>query len=336
MASFTVRGEPTGDTLQVRDFRSELKGEWDDFVRRAKNGHFMFFRDYMDYHADRFPDASLMFYDGKGRLAGLLPATAREGVVSSHAGLSFGGVVTDAGMKAGLMLDLFAAMCAALRERGAHELIYKPVPHIYHQISAEEDLYALFRFGARLIRRDVSATIGKEARLPPSKGRAWMLKQAGKHGLAVQPSSDFTSFMAIEEELLRTRYDAQPTHSAAELAMLAGQFPENIKLFVAGRDGRMLAGVVIYETSRVAHTQYMGASPEGRQCGALDLILQYLIEHRYVDRSYFDFGISNEDNGRYLNAGLIKNKESYGARATVLDWYALDLAAPRNGLPEST
>src|ERR1700754_2548006 len=119
MVSFTCRDdEAVGAALRVREFKAESKSEWDDFVRAAKNGHFMFLRDYMDYHADRFPDASLMFYDKSGRLVGLLPATARDGVLSSHAGLSFGGVVSGAGMKAELMLELFAAMCATLRQRG--------------------------------------------------------------------------------------------------------------------------------------------------------------------------------------------------------------------------
>jgi hypothetical protein len=308
--------------------------EWDDFVGAAKNGHFLFYREYMDYHADRFPDASLMFYDERDRLIGLLPATVREETLSSHAGLSFGGVISARSMKVELMLELFAAMCARLRERGIREIIYKPVPHIYHQLAAEEDLYALFRLGGRLIRRDVSATIDRHARLPFSKGRNWALKQAARNDLEVTQSIDFAAFMAIEEDLLHWKHDARPTHSAAEIAMLAGRFPDNIKLFAAGRGGQMLAGVVIYETARVAHTQYIGASEEGRKLGALDLIFQHLIHDRYAAKGYFDFGISTEDGGRHLNAGLIKNKESYGARATVFDWYSLDLSEAQDLPPD--
>src|SRR5437870_13055449 len=91
---------------------------WDDFVTKSKNGHFLFYRDYMDYHADRFPDASLMFYGRGDRLIGLLPATLRERTLASHAGLTFGGVVCGRSMKVELMLDVFATMCASLRERG--------------------------------------------------------------------------------------------------------------------------------------------------------------------------------------------------------------------------
>jgi hypothetical protein len=312
----------------VSEYQPGARREWDDFVRGAKNGHFMFYRDYMDYHADRFSDASLMFLDERDVLIGLLPATARDGVLSSHAGLTFGGVISDRGMKAELMIELFAAMCDELRRRGVREIVYKPVPHIYHQLPAEEDLYALFRCGGRLIRRDVSAVIDRDARLPFSKGRNWALKQAAKGGLSVAQSKDFSAFMAIEEELLRTRHDAKPAHSAAELELLAGRFPENIKLFAARRDAQMLAGVVVYETAGVVHTQYIGAGEEGRKLGALDLILEYLIDDHYADRKYFDFGISSEDEGRYLNTGLIQNKESYGARAVVFDRYSIDLSAP--------
>jgi hypothetical protein len=312
----------------------ERQREWDDFVRAAKNSHFLFYRDYMDYHGDRFPDASLMFYDERDRLVGLLPATARDGIVSSHAGLSFGGVISARSMKVELMLQLFAAMRARLHETGMREMIYKPVPHIYHDIPAEEDLYALFRFGGRLIRRDVSAAIDRHVRLPFSKGRTWTLKQAARNDLEVQQCTDFEAFMAIEEDLLRKKHDARPTHNAAELALLAGRFPDNIKLFAAYQDAEMLAGVVIYETPRVAHTQYIGAGEKGRRLGALDLIFQHLIHDRYVSKDYFDFGISTEDSGRYLNAGLIQNKESYGARATVFDWYSLDLSKPQDLPPD--
>jgi hypothetical protein len=322
------------DAVKAIPFGRERRREWDDFVGAAKNGHFLFYRDYMDYHADRFPDASLMFYDERDRLIGLLPATAHDDILSSHAGLSFGGVISARSMKVELMLDLFATMCSWLRKRGIREIIYKPVPHIYHRVPAEEDLYALFRFGGRLIRRDVSATIDRDTRLPFSKGRIWALKQAARNELEVQQCLDFAAFMAIEEDLLHTRYDTRPTHTAAELTSLAGHFPDNIKLFAARRGADMLAGVVIYETARVAHTQYIGASDEGRKLGALDLILQHLIHDRYAGKDYFDFGISTEDDGRYLNAGLMKNKESYGARATVFDRYSLDLSKPQDLAPD--
>ena len=310
--------------VKVVRYDAGRKGEWDAFVAGSKNGVFLFLRDYVEYHAERFPDSSLMFYDGE-RLVALLPATARGGVVSSHAGLTFGGVVSGGAMKIALMLELFDAMLARLRDDGGERLVYKAAPHIYHRAPAEEDLYALFRCGARLSRRDLSSTLDMSARPPFSKGRRWAIKQAQKHGVEVAPSFDFETFMAIEERALAERHGVRPVHTAAELRLLASRFPDNIRLFAASRAGEMLAGVVVYESAQVAHAQYIGATEEGRRVGASDLIIDRLINDYYARKKYFDFGISTEDAGRRLNEGLAENKQGFGARAVVHDFYELDL-----------
>jgi hypothetical protein len=267
-----------------------------------------------------------MFYRADGQLGALMPATIRDGMLSSHAGLTFGGVVSDNAMKAALMLEVFDALRVDLVERGLKGLSYKAVPHIYHRLPAEEDLYALYRHRAKLVRRDISSAILLQEKLSFSKGRKWALKQADKHGLEVRRSDDFTGFMAIEQQVLSEKHNLRPAHTADEIQMLAGRFPNNIKLFGAYYDRAMLAGVVIYESHKVAHAQYMAASDDGKQKGALDVILDHLINDYYRDKQYFDFGISTEDDGRYLNSGLIENKQSFGARAIVHDFYQITLA----------
>ena len=312
-------------TIKVIGYDPERKSAWDGFVAQAKNGIFLFHRDYIEYHADRFPDASLMFYGHEGQLVALLPATIRDGMMSSHAGLTFGGVVSDNSMKASVMLEVFDALRANLIERGLKGLVYKAVPHIYHRMPAEEDLYALYRAGAKLVRRDISSAILLREKLSFSKGRKWALKQAQKHGLEVRKSDDFRAFMVIEEQVLGQKHDLRPVHTAEEIQMLARRFPDNIELFSAYCYEEMLAGVVMYESDNVAHAQYMAANDDGKQKGALDVILDYLINDYYRDKKYFDFGVSTEDDGRYLNSGLIENKQSFGARAIVHDFYQISL-----------
>ncbi|HEX8070888.1 MAG TPA: GNAT family N-acetyltransferase [Pyrinomonadaceae bacterium] len=308
--------------IRVVQYTAEHKRRWDEFVAQAKNGVFLFRRDYMDYHADRFQDHSLLFFADE-KLVGLLPANLAGDALVSHGGLTFGGIVCDARMRSATMLDLFAALSEHARAVGAPRIIYKPVPHIYHGAPAEEDLYALFRHEARLVRRDLSDTIAPHARLPLTKGRKWSLKQSQAHPLDVRRSDDFATFIAIETEVLQTKYGIRPVHTAAELALLAARFPDNIKLFAAYRGAAMLAGVVIYESAQVAHAQYIAANEEGRQCGATDRILDLLINEHYAAKPYFDFGISTEQGGRHLNVGLAEYKESFGARAVVYDFYEL-------------
>ena len=110
------------------------------------------------------------------------------------------------------------------------------------------------------------------------------------------------------------------------MRLLADRFPDNIKLFAGYRDDEMLGGVIVYETPRVAHAQYIATTDAGKELAAHDCVMDQLLNEVYTDKAYFDFGISTEDCGRLLNAGLIENKESFGARAVAYDHYELDAA----------
>jgi hypothetical protein len=310
--------------LSLVPYTPDRQPDWDAFVRRSKNGVFLFLRDYMGYHADRFADSSLLVVDG-GRVAAVLPANQTGDEWVSHGGLTFGGVVADEQMTIGGMRAVFDLLLDHLRRHGVRRLIYKPVPHIYHRLPADEDLYLLFLHGARLVRRDLSTTIAIGRPLPYAKGRKWSINKARKAGLSVEPSQDFEAFMAIEEYVLRTYHGTKPVHSASEIRLLAGRFPENIRLFGAFQAGRMLAGVIVYADGQVAHTQYIASTDEGREFGAADLVLDHLIREVYADRAYFDFGISTEQSGRFLNAGLALYKENFGGRSIAYDWYELPI-----------
>jgi hypothetical protein len=312
--------------IQVVQYKEGHRHLWNNFVAEAKNGVFLFNRDYMDYHAERFCDNSLMFFNERDQLIAILPANISGDVLVSHAGLTFGGVLSNVAMKVELMLAIFDSMISQASHYDLRSIVYKAVPHIYHRLPAEEDLYALFRNGAHLFRRDVSVTIAlQEKRLPLTKGRKSALKQAKKAGLQIARSFQFEAFLNLEKHLLESKYGIRPVHTSSEMQRLATRFPDNIKLFAAHQNDEILGGVIIYESEQVAHAQYIGANEKGRRAGALDAIMAYLINDYYASKKFFDFGISTENGGRTLNAGLIENKQAYGARAVVHDFYELPL-----------
>jgi hypothetical protein len=254
-----------------------------------------------------------------------MPANRLNDTVFSHGGLTFGGIISDSRMTTGLMLEVFSGLMKELREEGFKRLVYKAIPHMYHLLPAEEDLYALFVHNARLFRRDVSSTVVAGRRPPLARGRRKTLKHVRARGLKVERSENFSQFMAIAEASLQLRHGLRPVHTAAEMQLLASRFPENIKLFALNYNGEMLGGVIIYESQNVAHGQYRHATEYGMELGAFDCIMDVLMNEVYVDKPYIDFGISMMDEGRKLNAGLIQNKESYGARATVYDFYEVNV-----------
>jgi hypothetical protein len=307
----------------AREYAPEDRPAWDEIVRRSRTGHFLFLRDYMDYHADRFVDASLLLFE-EDRLVAALPATRSENDVVSHGGLTFGGMIADVTMSANGMLRAFDAVFERLREAGVERFIYKPVPHAYHIVPAEDDLYAIFRAGGRLIGRDLSSAVRLDERLPYSKGRRSTLKRGRAAGLSIEPSNAFEAFVELAGANLE-RHGVAPTHSSAELALLAGRFPENIKPVVASLDEALVAGVLIYETPVLAHTQYIASSEAGKAVGAVDVLIDSLIEKYAARKRWFEFGISTEAAGAVLNAGLVRNKESFGARALVYDRYVVDV-----------
>jgi hypothetical protein len=310
--------------IEVVKYESNLKDRWDQFISNSKNGTFLFYRDYMEYHSDRFTDFSLMFYRKK-KLIALLPASIKDNVLTSHGGLTFGGIVSDRKMRTSFMLKIFDNLLVFLKNQNINKVIYKAIPKIYHQIPADEDLYALFLNNAELIRRDLSSTIQLDEKISYNKGRKWSIKKSKSFGLKVKRSFDFESFMTIEEEILKNKYEVKPTHTSEEIEMLANKFPENIKLFGAFKKDTMLAGVIVYESKTVAHTQYIASSEEGKEYFSQDLILNYLIQEYYKEKRYFDFGISTEENGMLFNSGLAQYKEMFGASAVIYDFYEIDL-----------
>jgi hypothetical protein len=301
------------------------RAAWDQFVADSKNGTFLFLREYMEYHADRFTDASLVIADDGGRPLALLPASRAGATVTSHAGLTYGGLVLGATATTVEVLAACDALVAHLRAHGVERLVYKTVPHIYHRLPAEEDRYALFRLGARRVRSDVLAVACPgRARVVQERRRRGVGK-ARRAGLAVRPSVDLQAFWRILEANLSARHQVRPVHTVEEMTLLRGRFPDHIRLFGAFAGAALHAGVLIYESARVAHAQYIAASEAGREDGALDLLFEHLISEVYREKEYFDFGISTEEGGQRLNEGLIAHKEGFGARAVVHDFYELDL-----------
>lgn len=314
--------------VEARVYSDKDKEQWDAFVQASKNGTFLFQRDFMEYHSDRFDDLSVLF-NKNDRVVGLLPGNIKEDVFYTHQGLTYGGLITSRETKALDVLEMFDCAITFLKGKGVREIIYKAIPHIYHQHPAEEDLYALFLHKAQLVARGISSAIQFSFDdIEYSKSRISGLKKAEREGIVVRETSDYTTFWEILSQNLMKRYTSYPVHTLQEISKLSNLFPENIKLYGAfSSSGEMLGGEVVFVSKNVVHAQYTAATQEGRKFGAVDLLIDYVIrEAKQSKKRYFDYGISTENNGLYLNEGLISQKEGFGARAVVYDIYSIKLS----------
>jgi len=319
------------ERLRVEAYRPEHRGRWNALVRASKNGTFLFHRDFMEYHRDRFEDLSLVAIEGEDNIVALLPA-ARErrqdgDWLSTHPGLTYGGWVSDQRMTTPIMLQLFDLLRAWASAERIMGLRYKAMPSCYHRLPAEEDLYALFVQGAALVRQDVSSVIELGGAPAWSKGKRQPLAKARAAGVSVTESRDLEAFMEMLGEVL-SAHGVAPVHTAEELAQLMAAFPDEIRLYAAGLDGRAVAFVLLFDAGQTVHTQYMASGPDGRAVGGLEAIVDHIQHTAYAGRRFLSFGVSTEDGGRVLNHGLVSLKEMFGARAVVAPTYELTFTPP--------
>lgn len=289
-------------------------------------------RRFMDYHSDRFNDCSVMLYEDNV-LVGLFPANwvDTEGTIYSHQGLTYGGLLyTTAATQQQVLVMLQSVMMWYVDFLQARRMVYKAIPYIYSMCASQEDLYALFRANARLMSRGVSSVVSMQNPLQMRKLRLRGARKAIDNGLYIDRMGDedwttLQEFWALLTKVLATYHSTAPVHSVEEMQLLMSRFPQQIKLFLVRHEREIVAGCLVFITRQVAHIQYIASGEKGREMGALDLLFRHLINERFKQMAYLDFGISTEDGGRWLNEGLIFQKEGFGARSVCYDCYEIEL-----------
>jgi len=308
--------------IRIERYGPECAAEWAAVLHAARNGIFQFERGFIEYHGDRFVDMSAIAYVNERPVA-IIPAAFDSQAlrVSSHPGLTFGGPVFVRDLRGDVGIEVVDAMLAAFRDWGATSCLMKLLPEAFATYPSAEAAYALWRKGFRLVRRDLSSLLPLVGGLSFNESKRQAIKKARKHGLVVTAIGT-DAFHDLLTQVLLDQHAARPVHSKAELALLLARFPTNILARGAVREGRLLAGTLVFNYGHVWHTQYLASSDEGRALGALDLVMaETLEEARHAGATLLSFGTSSESSGQVLNKGLLWQKESYGARAIVHDFY---------------
>jgi CelD/BcsL family acetyltransferase involved in cellulose biosynthesis len=314
--------------MQVRAFTPADDERWDAFCAASYNATFLHTRRFLSYHGDRWTDRSLVI-ETEGEWLGVLPLAQDPDDAAcavSHPGITYGGLLHQGLLRGEAMVQALQAACHRLRGHGYRRLRYKPVPTMYHLAPAQDDLYALFRLQAVRVRCDLSSCIALARPLPRSERRERTLKKAQRAGLAIgagpQHLADLWPVLADNLQ----RHGVRPVHSVREITLLAGRFPQQIACWVARLEKQVVAGLVLFLTPACAHAQYIASNAEGQAMGALDLLFDTAIrEARAAGAAFFDFGHSNEQQGRVLNEGLHRFKSEFGAGGVVHEYHEITL-----------
>lgn len=313
------------DNYKVIKYTRSLYDEWNDFIKNSKNGTFLFYRDFMDYHNDRFEDHSLLVLKNE-KLVAVLPANKIGAEIYSHQGLSYGGLILEKHIKLNTVIAVFKNLLKYLKASGFKNLTIKQIPSIYKSVFTEEIQYVMFILKGELIRRDTLSVIDLQRKIKISKDRQEGHKRGVKHQLIIKEEDNFELFWnTILIKNLQRKYNVSPVHTVEEITKLKHLFPNTIRQFNVYNNNKIVAGTTIFETPYVAHSQYISGDEDKNILGSLDFLHMHLIDVIFKNKRFFDLGSSNENNGSQINKGLQLWKEGFGARTEVQDFYKVDV-----------
>lgn len=312
--------------FKVLQYKPSYKNDWDTFTLKSNQQTFLFLRDFMDYHSDRFQDYSLMLYKDDELIA-LLPANKVGDAVYSHQGLTYGGLIYKSTLQSQEFIGILKTVLEYLSENGIKSLLIKELPFVFLDNQTNNPLaYLCFKLNAQLQRMDIHSTLELKFKRY-NKSRKSGYKRGLKNNLIVKEVDDFEDFWnTILIPNLDNKHDVKPVHSLEEIQLLKSRFPNKIRQFNVYHNNIIVAGTTIFETKHVAHSQYISGNRDKNTLGSLDFLHHYLLEDIFGDKTYFNFGISNENNGQHINEGLQYWKEGFGARSITQGFYKIDTA----------
>jgi len=278
----------------------------------------------MDYHNDRFQDFSLMIYKDE-KLIALMPANKVGDCVYSHQGLTYGGFIYKSDLKSEDVINLLKSVLNYLLDNKIKTLELKELPIVFLENQTNNPLaYLCFKLKAQLVRVDMHSVVDLKFKAY-NRSRKNGYKRGQKNNLVVKEVNDFEDFWnKILIPNLDNKHDVKPVHSLEEIQLLKTKFPNKIRQFNVYHNNIIVAGTTIFETKHVAHSQYISGNADKNTLGSLDFLHHYLLEDVFASKSYFNFGISNLNQGQNINQGLLYWKEGFGSHSITQSFYKFD------------
>lgn len=310
----------------IKQYQESAYASWNAFIGQAKNATFLFYRDFMEYHKDRFEDFSLMIFDNE-KLVAVLPANRVGEIVYSHQGLTYGGLVYSHKINGEKVAGILDSLLSFFKENGIQSFYFKPIPLFYSSGGNHETDFFLLRKGAFLDKKEMNLAINLAMPLAISKSKLKHFRKIEELDLELVEEHQFEPFWELVlAPRLFEKYDTKPVHTLQEITKLKENFPNNIKQFSVYYDDAIIAGVTIFETENVVKSQYGATTKKGEELRALDFLFISLIEkYKKKGKLFFDMGIVNDDNEKGYHAGLLKQKEELGCTVYSQDFYKINL-----------
>jgi hypothetical protein len=309
------------DKYTVKKYTQNDYTIWNDFIAQAKNATFLFHRDFMEYHKDRFEDYSLMIFDGE-KLAAILPANKSGETLYSHQGLTYGGLVLSQKSKLYDIIFIFKSVLQYLTINKIIKLFIKQIPSIYCDYLSDEMDYLIYICKGKIIMKHNISAISLENNLTISKSRIECIRRGKKLNLIIKEENNLESFWnTLLIPNLRDKYNSKPVHTLKEIESLHKKFPTNIRHFNVYDGDKLVCGTTLFITKNVVKPQYISGNEDSNMLGSIDFLYNFLIREIAKDKKFFDFGPSHDRSGLQIVKGINFWKESFGANSLIQNFY---------------
>lgn len=296
-----------------------LKADWDFVLDNSAENLFLFKREFMEYHKDRFIDSSLMlFKDDKA--IGIVPCNIKQEFVFSHQGLSFGGIILIEGLDQDDILIIIEILLKFWNQIGIKKVEIKLIPIIYCGKTQNSIKELLFEKGFKLQSSVQTFVIDMSTSHKSRVGR-WKLRNSHRKDFQIMEVNDFSGFWNhVLIPLYHERIGVPPTHTVEEINQLKSRNQNHIRQFVISlSDHQILAGITVFEYKSVAKFQYIAATNLGKKLRALDFLMEYLLKTKFARKKYIDLGTVHDPKTGIPQKGLIDWKVSWHAEMINLE-----------------
>lgn len=315
--------------LNIKEYREELQEKWDKFVMLdSVNGTFLQTRNFLNYHGNRYKDASLLVYKGTNTIVAVIPACViwdgEKRIYSSHAGSTFGGIVIGEQFNNIEHIEkIIDVLEEFFREQGYQEVRFRCTGEIFAKGNTVLLQYFLYQKGYvsyeelncfidfKQYHEDIVSNF--------SAGKRRDYKYALKYNMefrkidTIQGIAEFYRILCANLE----KYHTKPVHTLEELVEFSEKRLAHIVEFygVYIKDSIIAGSMVFKFEKRVFHTQYLAADQGYLKFYPMNFLDEQLISLAKEEGfRYFSFGISTEDKGKILNKSLAKFKEGFGTQ----------------------
>ena len=298
--------------------------EINEFINLVNPKKFINTPKFISYHGDKYEDRSLIIKNERSNIIGFFPASVINEKIISHPGLTFGGLISSQKRT----VDIFKIYDQIIKfyKKDFKKLIVKLPPPIYlnKQSSVEEAYFLQKEF--KISSYYITSIIDLNNPLPIFKNKKRNINKAKKlSNIDVCLNIPFDDVYIKLQKSLSERHNISPTHNLDELKLIKDLFPKEIYPIVAVLNNEILAGAIIFESGLITHTQYLFNTNQGMQLGALDLVIDKLIQKIKGNSRYLSFGSSSEKHGKYVNMGLLRFKEEFGSTIQLGKTFELNL-----------